>query len=269
MRTRRPATLGLLLMPAARAWVTPTGVKPARQRSVTRRWLRITPSEEERPEYGKPREIDESLLGDLTGGRPGAIIETEEQLALKEQIMQEVNDGTRSYPDWFYEEYNEPTEEEQSEFDVDDPTAIDASTLGTWTIQDIRSQFDYEWDASAADAATQDPNILELNQEGVQYVEETEKDDDGVEVGYNPIYGPSNPIDRRTIKGAKESFMTDQRTRNDDMLPPLYFNDDDPEAETHEEVVEFRRSLDIIETYVDEFLGDEVEVPRHVAKVRP
>jgi hypothetical protein len=37
------------------------------------------------PFYPVPRKIDEALLGDLTGGRPGAIIETEEQLVVKEQ----------------------------------------------------------------------------------------------------------------------------------------------------------------------------------------
>jgi len=229
--------------------------------------VRLTPSEEERPEYPLPRQINEELLGDLTGGRPGAIIETEEQLATKAQILSDIESGRRRYPDWF-DDYGELAELEEADYDVtDDPDAIDAGTIGTWTIQDIRSRFEYEWDPNDPDEETRqrDPNISELNQPGTRYVEETEKDEDGVEVGYDPIFGPSSPVDRRTLLGTKDSYMVDDATRDDTMLTPQ-FRPDDPERTFNDEIVRFRKSLDIIETFVDPFLQDEVEVPRHVAK---
>jgi hypothetical protein len=47
---------------------------------------------------GKSRPIDESLLGDLSGGRPGTIIEDEEELATKARMEREIIAGTRNYP---------------------------------------------------------------------------------------------------------------------------------------------------------------------------
>ena len=217
--------------------------------------------EYETPSYATPRVIDEGLLGDLTGGRPGAIIETEEELAAKDRIQREMEDGTRDYPD-YVQDYGFLQELEDAEYDIDDPEAIDAGSLGTWTIQDLRSKFDYEWDPASGEP---DPNLVEMNREGVRYVEETEKDDDGVEVGYDPVFGPSNPMDTRTILGAKDSFMIDDRTRDDSMITPQ-FPEGDPEIAYNEDVVQFRKSLDIMETYVDPFLPEEMEIPRHVAR---
>jgi len=221
-----------------------------------------------RPFYPHPRVVDASLLGDLTGGRPGAIIETEEQLELKEQILQEVATGERHYDEASsgirLEDYGESLEDEEADFDTDDPDAIDAATLGTWTIQDIRSKYEYEWDPK--DPNQVDPNYAALHQDGSRYLTETEKDEDGVEIGYDPVFGPSNPMDQRTILGVKDSFMIDARTRDETMLAPLFPEPNDPEIDFNEDVVQFRKSLDIIETYTDEFLGDAYEIPRHVAK---
>lgn len=212
------------------------------------------------PVYYRPRPYDEKLLGDLTGGRPGAVIETEEQLETKVQIEQEIQDGVREYPD-FVKDYGFLTEDEEAEYDTDDPNAIDASTLGTWTIQDIRSKFAYEWNPLSGDP---DPNIVEMNQENVRYVEETARDEDGVEIGYDPIFGPSNPVDTRAILGSRDSYMIDDTTRDDSMLTPQ-FPQGDIENDFNADIVQFRKSLEIMETFVDPFLPD-IEIPRHVAK---
>ena len=184
------------LVISSNAWVVPVSRTPLRTLLLQRAQpSNDTAADDDTPQYPPPREIDESLLGDdLTGGRPGAIIETEEQLATKARILQEIEDGTRDYPDWYQRDYGVLTEDEEAEYDIDDPTALDSATLGTWTIQDLRSKFAYEWDPWSGEP---DPNTVELNKEGVRYLEENEKDEDGVEVGYDPIFGPSNPMDTR------------------------------------------------------------------------
>ena len=192
---------------------------------------------------------------DLTGGRPGAIVETEEQLERKEEIIVELND--RGYPKWFDDDYGESLEMEGTEYDIDDPDAIDSSTLGTWDIHDLKSTFDYEWDPAGG---TPDPNLLGDE----KYVAENPTDEDGIEIGWSPIFGSSSPIDTRTIVGTKDSYMVDEETRDDSLLTPQ-FAEGDPELEYNEEIRTFRKSLDVIETYVDPYLPD-VEVPRHVAK---
>jgi len=212
----------------------------------------------EEPRYMGPTvEIPDILNFDLTGGRPGAIIETEEQLARKDAIFQEIADGKRQYSD-MYDDYGTLLEEAEAEYDTDDPDAIDASTLGNYGIRDLQTKFDYEWDPET----DPDPNIITNPEE---YVQEVEVDDDGVEVGYDPIFGSSNPIDTRTKIGAAESYMINEKSRDEKMLTKEFY-DGDPEIKFNQDVVKFRKSLDIIETYVDEFLPDDVKVPRHVAK---
>jgi hypothetical protein len=206
---------------------------------------------------GPQVETPDTLDFDLTGGRPQVIIETSEDLAQKATIFQEIDSGKRSYPKWFGD-YGVLEEEMLAEYDTDDPEAIDASTLGTYDFSDYEAKFDYEYDPETE----QDPNIL-TNTKG--FIQENEKDEEGVEVGYDPLFGPSNPVDIRTKTGAAESYMIDQETRNDDMLTPE-FRPGDPEIEFNEEVIQFRKSLDIIESYVDEFLPADMVVPRHVAK---
>jgi hypothetical protein len=211
------------------------------------------------PFYPRPREMDESLLGDLTGGRPGAIIETEEQLALKAQIISELDQRTVDKD--MLKDYGERQvlDEEDMEDGDDDPDALDASTLGTVTIQDLRSQFDYEWDPQSG---TPDPNRLALEEAG-DLLPSNPKDDDGVEIGYDPIFGPSNPLDIRTVLGTKDSYVIDPATK-DDLHDTAQFPPGDPEISFNEDFVSFRKSLDIIETFMDPFLQQ--EVPRHVAK---
>ena len=211
----------------------------------------------------KPRPgIDSSTLGDLSGGRPGAIIESEEELARKQEIFDEIQRKERTYPDRMMEDYGTLDEELEAEYDTDDPTAIDSGTLGTWTIKDLQSKFPYEWDPDDGDL---DPNLVELNQPGVKNKAGVDVDDDGIDVGYNPMYGQSSPQDERTILGAMESFMINEQTKDDSMIPST-FPDGDLEIEYNEEIVQFRKSLDIIETYTDPFLPEHMQVPRHVAK---
>lgn len=214
------------------------------------------------PNYPPPRDIDESLL--QVDSRPGAIVETQEQLVKRSTILEEVETGARNNsPEEasLLEEYGALDEVEQAEYDIDDSEAIDSSTLAEWTIEELESKFDYEWDPRGGEP---DPNHVELNQEGVRYLNKNPVDEEGVELGYNPIFGPSNPIDTRTIMGTKDSFMIDEATKDDTMLQPLFPKENDLEKEFNEDVVQFRKSLDILETYVDPFLN--VEVPRHVAK---
>ena len=206
---------------------------------------------------GPTVELPDILNFDLTGGRPGAIIESEDQLQRKEEIFGEIESGSRKYPAWF-KDYGTSEEDEDAEYDNDDPDAIDASTLGQWDIHDLEVKYDYEWDPEK----DPDPNIIE---DTTDFVQETEKDEEGIEVGYDPLFGPSNPIDTRAKLGAMDSYMIDDRTRNDDILPPQ-FPDGDLEIDYNADVVKFRKSLDIIETYTDEFLPENLKVPRHVAK---
>ena len=219
------------------------------------------------PIYPVPRKIDEALLGDLTGGRPGAIIETEEQLMEKEDIISDIERGIihQDELDILKEYYGKDVidDEEEGDVDSDDSEAIDASTWGTWTIQDLRSKFPYEYDP--LDPNDVDPNIAQLHQPNTRYLAETPKDDDNVEIGYDPIFGPSNPLDTRTILGAIDSYMIDSATKNDTMLEPQFPIPNDPEIMYNEEIVQFRKSLDILETYTDTFLPSDMIIPRRVA----
>jgi hypothetical protein len=230
------------------------------------------PEDYVRPVYPRPREIDEQLLGDaLTGGRPGAIIETEKQLLAKERILNELSHvdgdeeaadgGGRKYPAYF-QDYGENEDEIEDETMSDDPDALDPSELGRWNIQDLRAKFEYEWDPNNPDDI--DPNLAELLKTDTKYLPQNPMDDDGVEIGYDPIFGPSHPIDRRTVLGTRESYMINPVTRDDSMLEPQFVDPNDPEIDFNEDFVTFRKSLDVLETYVDEFLG--APVPRHVAK---
>lgn len=245
---------------------------------------------DETPAYAKPRQFDENLL--QVDNRPGgtlpfimdstpiivcasgkskfyvfwidsAIIESEEQLRIKDEIMQDMDSGKRKYPGWFYTDYGELAELEEAEYDNDDPEAIDSSTLGTWTIFDLESQFDYEWHPNKS--RDPDPNKAALAEPDTRYLKQNPVDEDGIEIGFTAVFGPSNPIDERTILGTKDSYMIDERYRDDSLLTPI-FPEGDPEIEYNENVVRFRQSLELLETYIDPFLPQDMPIPRHVAK---
>ncbi|KAL3943303.1 MAG: hypothetical protein SGBAC_002631 [Bacillariaceae sp.] len=225
--------------------------KAARKKAA----VTVTESTEDGPYLGPEVETPDAFQFDLTGGRPGAIIETEEQLEEKAKIFEEIESGKRDYPDWFAD-YGRLEDELMAEYDIDDPDAIDASTLGTYTIKDLQARFDYDWDPDLHE----DPNIIT---DTTGFVQETEKDEDGIEVGYDPMFGPSNPIDTRTKLGAAESYMINEKTRDPKMMTPEFY-EGDPEIAFNEDFVAFRKSLEVIESYTDEFLPD-LKIPRHVA----
>ena len=207
--------------------------------------------------------IDTSSLGDLTGGRPGAIIESEEELARKQEIFDELERGDREYDARTMADYGTLQEDLETPYDIDDPTAMDAATLGTWTIRDLQSRFPYEWDPE--NPTDRDPNMVELEQAGARFKPGVDVGEDGIDVGYDPMFGQSNPQDERTILGTMESYMIDDKTKDESLLPDQ-FPPGDLEIDYNQDVVKFRRSLDIIETYTDEFLPATMQVPRHVAK---
>lgn len=189
---------------------------------------------------------------------------------MKQRILDEIEDGTRTYPGYF-KDYGQFIEDEEAEYDIgDDPNAIDAATLGTVTITYLKSKFYYEWDPNSG---TADPNLVELQKDNTKYLKDVEIDNDGVEIGYyDPVFGPSsNPMDTRAIRnkailGSVESFMIDSKTRDSSMLAPQFPDTDDPEIDFNEDAVTFRHSLEIMETCVDPFLPGDMIIPQHVAK---
>ncbi|KAL3913776.1 MAG: hypothetical protein SGILL_006358 [Bacillariaceae sp.] len=216
--------------------------------------------------YGPNPRLPDALDFDLTGGRPGAIIESFEELDKKAQIKQEMDDGTRDYPKWLDKDYGFLEQDIDAEYDNDDPDALDAETLGQYDITDLQAKFEGEFDPETEP----DPNLLENQAEDdlgrkIRYIPETPKDEDGIELMWDSYYGPSNPIDERTKIGTDDSYIIDDATRNDAMVQPEFYKGD-PEISYNEEIINYRRSLDIIETYQDDFLPEDMPVPRRVAK---
>jgi hypothetical protein len=212
-------------------------------------------NQEDGPYLGPQVETPDMFQFDLTGGRPGAVIENEEELERKKKIFDEINSGERKYPD-FFADYGTLEEEELATYDIDDEDAVDAGTLGSYDNTDLRATFDYEWDPET----DENPNIIK---DTTGFIQETEKDEEGVEVGYDPMFGPSNPVDTRSKLGAAESYMINKETKDEKQLTPQFY-EGDPEIAFNEDFVKLRKSLDVIETYVDEFLPD-LTIPRHVA----
>lgn len=172
---------------------------------------------------------------------------------IRDRILLEIDDGIRSLKG--YEGYGDPEDLLLDEDDDDD--AIDATTLGQWDERDLEDKFDYEWDPDAGD---EDPNNLDPQYE---YVQDVPVDEEGVEIGYDPIFGRSNPIDGRTILNPPDSYVIDELTRDDRLVTPEFL-EGDPELEINQQITTFRKSLKMVETYVDPFL--KVDVPKHTAK---
>lgn len=170
-------------------------------------------------------------------------------------ILNEIDSGKRDLPDWFYEEYLEERFDELEE--DDDPSAIDPETLGKWDESDLVGKLEYEFDPAKGDA---DPNLLNPK---FEHVADVPVDEEGVELMYDPIFGRANPIDQRTIVNPQDSYVIDDETRDDAIVTPT-FHEDDVEIEYNSDVKAFRKSLKILDTYVDPYLN--IEVPRHQAK---
>mmetsp|Transcript_13663 Transcript_13663/g.15655 ORF Transcript_13663/g.15655 Transcript_13663/m.15655 type:complete len:449 (+) Transcript_13663:161-1507(+) len=193
---------------------------------------------------------------DITGGRPGPIIEAEEDFEKKKIIFDKIEDGTRVIPEWA-NEYLGDDEKEGYEYDAADDKI---SKPGVYNIFDLRTKFDHELDPEMK--GDEDPNELDPDE---RYLKENPKDEDGLDLMWDPIRGACNPIDTRTIVGTAESPMVDPRTRDVSKLTPE-FHPGDIEEQENEEIRLFRKSLDIIETYTDPYLGPDVPVPSNVAK---
>jgi len=177
----------------------------------------------------------------------------QEQRQRGEAILGEIDSGDRPMPKWYYEDFVEEVQEVE-----DDPNAIAVDEWGAWDERDLGGpNMIGDWDPEK-DA---DPNVLDPE---FEYVKEIPKDEDGVELGYDPNFGTSYPIDERTIINPSESYIVDEKTRNATSVPKVFPNDDDPENEYNADVKAFRKSLKIVETYVDEYT--EMEHPRYVAK---
>jgi len=112
----------------------------------------------------------------------------------------------------------------------------------------------FEWD--------EDTNPNDLDQ-SLEYYTDKHINDDGVEEGWDPMYGPSNPFDERTIVTPVESYMTAEESRDTSMLQPVFKALDDPENAFNDDVKKLRKDMKIIDTYVDPWLN--MEVPRNVA----
>lgn len=179
-----------------------------------------------------------------------------EEAKKSQSILLEVTSGERDMPDWYYAEYQE--EILTTDAEDDDPTAIDPETLGKWDETDLMDKLEYEFDLAAGD-----PNPNDLSKSRFEHVSDVPIDEDGVEVGYDPIFGRSNPIDERTIVNPQDSYVIDELTRDDAMVEPT-FPEGDLEIKYNEDVTAFRKSLKIVETYIDPYLNQ--EVPRHVSK---
>lgn len=171
------------------------------------------------------------------------------------QILSSIEDKTRSLPEWFYEEYYEEKYDETIE--DDDPSAIDPETLGKWDEDDLIGKLEYEFDIEKGDV---DPNMLD---EKFEYLQDVKVDEEGVEYMYDPIFGRANPIDERTILNPQDSYVIDDETRDDSIVTPTFL-EGDVEIDYNADITAFRKSLKIVETFIDPYL--EMEVPRHKAK---
>ena len=170
-------------------------------------------------------------------------------------ILGEIDDKTRDLPEWFFEEYQEERFDDIKE--DDDPNAIDPETLGKWDESDLEGRLEYEFDPSKGDV---DPNILNPKFDHVQSVP---VDEEGVELMYDPIFGRANPIDERTIINPQDSYIIDDETRDDAIVTPTFLKGD-IEVDYNADITAFRKSLQIVETFIDPYL--DMEVPRHKAK---
>lgn len=194
----------------------------------------------------------EKVVDDLFSSSPQESTTEKEK---SQQILAEIDDGKRDLPDWFYEDYQEERFDESEE--DDDPSAIDPETLGKWDESDLEGRLEYEYDPAKGH---DDPNILDSR---FEHIKSVPVDDDGVEYMYDPIFGRANPIDERTILNPQDSYMIDDETRDDAIVTPTFL-EGDVEIDYNADITAFRKSLKIVETFVDPYLN--IEVPRHKAK---
>lgn len=95
-----------------------------------------------------------------------------------EAIRADIDDGKRDMPAYYYEDF---VEEEQDR--EDDPNVIVVDEWGSWDERDLAGPpMAGDWDPE------KDPNPNDLDPE-FEYVTEIPKDEEGVEEGYDPMFG--------------------------------------------------------------------------------
>ena len=95
-----------------------------------------------------------------------------------EAIRADIDDGKRDMPAFYYEDFVE--EEEDRE---DDPNVIVVDEWGSWDERDLAGPpMAGDWDPE------KDPNPNDLDPE-FEYVTEIPKNEEGVEEGYDPMFG--------------------------------------------------------------------------------
>ena len=95
-----------------------------------------------------------------------------------EAIRADIDDGKRDMPAYYFEDFVE--EEEDRE---DDPNVIVADEWGSWDERDLAGPpMAGDWDPE------NDPNPNDLDPE-FEYVTEIPKNEEGVEEGYDPMFG--------------------------------------------------------------------------------
>jgi len=149
--------------------------------------------------------------------------------------------------------YNEVPE------DPDDYDNVYSEQLGTWNDDDLNCKSKYDF----VELSETDPNLL---QPDLEYIENPEVDDDGVELGWDPMYGPSNPFDKRTIVTPVESYIIDPKCSDPAMVAPKFKNmdqDENPEVNLDQHVTQVRKDMKLIESYTDPWLNE--SVPRNIA----
>lgn len=172
-----------------------------------------------------------------------------------EKILEEIDSGKRTMPDWYWEDYGD----EEKESDILGSNTIDLDNWGSWDERDLEGpRMEGDWDPKT----DPDPNALDTTT--YEYVSQIPLDEDGVELGYDPVLGSSYPIDERTIVNPMDSYMIEESTRNESMLEPDFADPNDIEISFNDDIRSFRKSLNIIDTFVDQFTG--LEHPRHAAR---
>jgi len=254
----KTSSLTLLVSPTT-AWHLATSPRtPTRLYSYNnepRRTDQNTPEDPLMPTYGRPRQfaVDYMKTVDMDDQAPGAIIESEEDLAKKEEMLKWI-------PDHFDAAKLEQCVEEVTLPEKD--SELYESLMGIWGVKDLKSKFDYEFDPLDPDDVDPNyrPSILEETT-----LEANPVDEDGIEVGFDPLLGYSTAIDTRTIMGFPDSYIVDERTR--DKLPKQ-FEEGDPEIAFNDDFRKIRQETTaaMMDTYKDEFLGDDLDIPRLAKK---
>eukprot|EP00591_Stephanopyxis_turris_P002860 CAMPEP_0195524568 /NCGR_PEP_ID=MMETSP0794_2-20130614/24476_1 /TAXON_ID=515487 /ORGANISM="Stephanopyxis turris, Strain CCMP 815" /LENGTH=333 /DNA_ID=CAMNT_0040654819 /DNA_START=321 /DNA_END=1322 /DNA_ORIENTATION=+ len=158
-----------------------------------------------------------------------------------------------------------------AEFDDDDMNAV-ADSEGMDPSSEYEEWYEELYGKEPADDDSVDPIEEEAQRRKkedetfskYEYYDKVELDEDGVEVGWDPMFGSGNPIDNMAIVSPIESYMVADETRDDSMLEPIFREVNDPEIVFNDDVKQIRKDLKLVETYKDPWT--EKEAPRNVKR---